>query len=125
LNGLNCRQSHLPTTVGESNDFTDTAQLTICICDIDTAFHVHEAFYSVWTLKGKGSFFMKVKFRVSLKLKLDRCGNWWWKKYVWVWDLCSRMNPWGSCVYPWQSGGVSVWFFVSCAMLQILSFKMK
>jgi hypothetical protein len=48
--------------VGESNDITDTAQLIICICDIDTAFHVHEAFCSLWALKGtttgKGFFFL-------------------------------------------------------------------
>jgi hypothetical protein len=50
--------------VYESNDITGTAQSIVFICDIDFVFHVHEAFTSLWTLKGTATgkvFAMRVK----------------------------------------------------------------
>jgi hypothetical protein len=49
---INCRQCLLPLTNDESNDFMCTAQSIVFICDVDSAFHVHEAFTSLWILKG-------------------------------------------------------------------------
>jgi hypothetical protein len=67
--------------VGESNDITGTAIDNVHICDTDTAFHVREAFYSLWTLKGtvpdKG-FFHESKVSCIFEIgrgKFDRCGN--------------------------------------------------
>lgn len=61
----------MPLTVYESNDITGTAQSIVFIWNIDSVFHVHEAFTSLWISKGKATgifFFHKNKTLVSLKL---------------------------------------------------------
>jgi len=54
----------LAFTVHESNDITRAAQLIIFTCDIDSGFHVHKAFTSLWIWKGMATgevFFIRVK----------------------------------------------------------------
>lgn len=60
----------------ESNDITGTAQ-SIFVCDIDSVFHVHKAFTSLWILKGMATskvFFIRVKL-CSFEIRLEVFGS--------------------------------------------------